>query len=189
MRGLFHKSIGIVVLIGLAACSQTYTTADGTSKTTKVPKAVLNYDKTKAAVEEGAVAFAEARAGSQYYKSISTVEATGFKNGLMSLVHIPINNEGAEKAITETLTGKDFASQAGKYSLHVNLDRATLNGGTVLDMSYSLRNQAGQEIAKFTEQSKFNVPFSAAPLGAVRGRIEFIGSFNNNLAQLTQQLR
>lgn len=182
--------IAVLPLIFMAAaCSQTYTTPDGGTATAAVPKALLNIDKAETVLQEGLIDLAEASPRSVYYKSIGKVEATGFKNGLMSIVIIPLDNAKAARYFTKELTAKNFASPNGKLTLLVDLQRAWLKGsGTSLLMTYTLKGKAGQTVASFTEETSFDVPFSAIPLGKLRGYSEFFVSMNNSLAQFSRRL-
>lgn len=149
----------------------------------------MDIDQTVDVFENNILDVTVAKPGSKYYRSIAKVEATGFKSGMFSAVYIPVDNAHAVGAITKQLTRANLISSKGQYTLHVDLDKAWLEGGTVLLVNYSVLDGIGQEVASFTEQSKFLVPFKAAPIGSVRGELEFIGSISNNVSQFSKRLK
>jgi len=176
----------------LASCSQSYTDGAGETSTTPVPKAVVNVDETKSTLKSQTMTIG--MVPPKYHGSMQIGAVTGFgKNKAFTVQQAPISDKQARAYFADSLK-EAGALPGGKYVLDIALLKPAVppSLGAVraeTEISYTLKNRAGQTVFSTIETAPFLVTFKAVPLGNLRGMAAFTGSLNNNTALFVRALK
>lgn len=186
----------LIFTMGLTACTQNYTTADGTVETANLSPVLLNIDAAGAAIKEGKIPTRPLSSNSKFYLSVNQVNVSGFDNfSPFSVVQQEASDAQAKEVIVGLLKTAKVYSGSGRYTLNVQLEGLSFGSreadgpGTVIELSYSVLTGSGQKVKETDVRSVFHVPFNAAPYGRLRARLQYFGSLENNVNTFSQKLK